>query len=59
MLQWFQAHWGDILVLLVLGACVAGIVLSMRRDRKKDRSCCGSCAGCSGCARSGACQTGK
>ena len=59
MLQWLQAHWGDILVLLVLGACVTGIVLSMRRDRKKGHGCCGGCSGCSGCSMSGSCQTGK
>lgn len=59
MLQWIQTHWGDLLVLLVLGVCVAGILAGMIRSRKKGRGCCGGCSGCSGCALSGSCQSQK
>ncbi len=37
---------GDIVVLGVLGVTVGAIVGKMLRDRKKGKTCCGSCTGC-------------
>ena len=61
MLQWLQAHWGDLVVLLVLGACVGGILRGMYRSRKKGGGCagCSGCSGSSGCSLSGSCQSQK
>ena len=51
MIAFLGAHYGDILVLLILGAIVVWIL--GRLLRKKGRhSCCGSCQGC---AMEGAC----
>ena len=57
MLQWICAHYGDILVLLVLGLIVGWIIAWMIRKKKKG-TCCG-CSGCKGCAMSGSCGKEK
>ncbi len=46
MIQLLSNHFGDILVLLILGAVVGGILARMIRGKGK-HSCCGSCQGCS------------
>ena len=57
MLPWISAHYGDILVLLVLGLIVGWIIAGMIRKKKKG-TCCG-CSGCKGCAMSGSCGNEK
>ena len=57
MLQWISAHYGDILVLLVLGLIVGWIIAVMIRKKNKGSCCC--CSGCKGCAMSGSCGKEK
>jgi len=45
---------GTIIVTLVLIAAVAGIILRMRKDRKKGKSSCGCDCGC--CPMAGSCH---
>ena len=46
MLSWIGANIGTILVALVLLAAVVGIVLVMKRDKKRGKSPCGNCGHC-------------
>ena len=39
----------DIVLLLLIGAALAGAVLHIVRRRKQGKGCCGDCASCSGC----------
>ena len=49
-MTWIAANIGTILITLLLVLIVAGIILSMIRDKKQGRSACGgNCAHCKGC----------
>ncbi|MDO4484686.1 MAG: FeoB-associated Cys-rich membrane protein [Clostridia bacterium] len=39
----------DFVVLALVALAVTGAVLSLRRQKKQGRSCCGNCSSCSGC----------
>ncbi|MBR5349583.1 MAG: FeoB-associated Cys-rich membrane protein [Lachnospiraceae bacterium] len=57
MLEWIAANIGTILITLLLIMIVAGIVLSLIKDKKQGKSSCGgNCAHCQMCA---ACRQGK
>ena len=44
MLQFLSENWGNILVVALVAAAVAGAMLSMRRRKKSGCSCgCGAC----------------
>ena len=54
MFIWLAENLGNILVILVLAAVVAGILLYMGKQRKKGGGCsyggnCGSCGTCCAC----------
>lgn len=54
MIVWFSSHYGDLIVLAVLGLAVGAVVRNMLRKKKQGKSCgCGSCAGC---AMAGTCH---
>lgn len=53
MLYWFASHYGDLVILLLLGLIVGAVIVSTIRGKKKGK-CCG-CSGCKGCAMAGAC----
>ncbi len=54
MLSWIVANFGTILVALVLLAAVIGIILVMRRDKKRGKSTCGG--NCGHCPMGGSCH---
>ena len=54
MLAWLAGNLGTILVTLVLLVIVAGIIHSLRKDKKQGRSSCGG--NCSHCAMHGSCH---
>ncbi len=54
MIEWLSANIGTIIVVIILIAVVAGIILWMRRDKKKGKSTCG--CNCSTCQMHGACH---
>ncbi len=54
MLAWFASHYGDLIVLVILGLIVGAVIASTVRGRKKGK-CCG-CSGCTGCTMAGTCQ---
>ena len=54
MRTWLMQNWGTILVLLGLAGLVTAIFLTMRKDKKQGRSCCGG--SCSKCAMCSACH---
>lgn len=54
MFDWLAENLGTILITLVLFAVLAGIVVSMYRDKKKGKSSCG--CGCEHCAMHGTCH---
>lgn len=51
MLAFLSENWGNILVLGLVAAAVAGVLLSMRRKRKSGCGC-----GCDGCPSKGLCH---
>ncbi|MBR6029880.1 MAG: FeoB-associated Cys-rich membrane protein [Clostridia bacterium] len=57
MLNALMDNAGTIGVSLLLAALVTLIVLSLRRDRKRGKSSCGS--GCASCPMAGACHKAK
>ena len=51
MIAWVRENLGTIVVSAILIAIVAGIIISMIKNKKSGRSCCsGSCAHCDMCA---------
>ena len=52
MISWISDNLGTILISLILLAMVAGIIWSMRRDKKRGKSsCAGNCSHCAmGCS---------
>ncbi|MBO4927187.1 MAG: FeoB-associated Cys-rich membrane protein [Clostridiales bacterium] len=54
MITWLSENLGTIVISLVLLAIVAGIILSIWRDKKKGKSSCG--CNCGHCAMSGTCH---
>jgi hypothetical protein len=54
MLSWLTANIGTVLITLALIAIVTGVIVKLRRDRKKGRTSCG--CGCEHCAMRGACH---
>ena len=57
MLNWLKVNIGTIIVCAILILIVAGVIISMIRDKKKGKSSCG--CGCSGCPMSGSCHSRK
>lgn len=57
MLNWLEVNIGTIIVCAILILIVAGVIISMIRDKKKGKSSCG--CGCSGCPMSGSCHSRK
>lgn len=57
MLTWIGENISTILISIVLAAVVAGIIVSMTKNKKKGKSSCG--CGCEHCAMSGACHSKK
>lgn len=55
MLNWLSAHYGDLIVLTVLGLAVGAVVGNLVKRKKRGQSC-GSCAGC---AVAGSCHTSR
>ena len=47
MISFLVDNWGSILVGLILIALVAGVVIKLRRDKKRGKSSCG--CGCENC----------
>ncbi len=54
MFQWIGENAGTIVVSIALIVMVAGIVISLRRDKKQGKSSCGANCGC--CPMSGSCH---
>ncbi|MDE6260668.1 MAG: FeoB-associated Cys-rich membrane protein [Oscillospiraceae bacterium] len=54
MLQFLRENWGNILVLAVIAAAVAGALLNMRRKKKSGCGC-----GCDSCPSKGFCHPEK
>lgn len=52
MFQWLSSHYGDLVVLAVLGLIVGAVIVSTVRGKKKGKGCCS----CSGCAMAGTCH---
>lgn len=40
---------GNVFVIFLVALITGGIIVKLVRDRKRGRSCCGSCSGCSSC----------
>ncbi len=57
MLDWFSVYGGSLLVGTVLIIAVVLIILSLRRDKKRGKSSCGS--SCAGCPMSAHCHEKK
>ena len=54
MLLWLNANIATILISLALVAIVIGIIVVMRKDKKKGKSICGG--NCGHCPMSGSCH---
>ncbi len=54
MVQWLADNLGNLIISLVLIAVVAGIIVTMIRDKRQGKSSCG--CNCSHCAMSGTCH---
>ncbi len=54
MFAWMTANLGTILIAMALIAIVTGIIIKLRKDKKKGKSSCG--CNCEHCAMSGACH---
>ena len=57
MLAWLSQNAATIIICAVLIAVVAGIIVSMVKNRKKGKSSCG--CGCANCPMSGSCHPKK
>ena len=55
MLAWLSQNAATISICVVLIAVVAGIIVSMVKNRKKGKSSCG--CGCANCPMSGSCHS--
>lgn len=53
-MNWILGNLATIVISLILIAAVTGIVIGMRRDKKKGKSLCG--AKCGSCPMSGSCH---
>lgn len=53
MIGWLAAHYGDLIVLAVLGLVVGTVVRNILRKKKQGKRC--GCGSCTGCAMAGAC----
>ena len=54
MLAFLRENWGNILVVAVVAAAVAGALLSLRRRKKSGCTC-----GCGGCPSGETCHSKK
>ena len=54
MFAWLTANLGTVLIVLVLLAVVIGIIVKLRKDKKKGVSSCGG--NCAHCKMHGACH---
>jgi hypothetical protein len=54
MLTWLTANLGTVLIALLLLLIVAGVIIKLRKDKKKGVSSCGG--NCAHCAMCGACR---
>jgi hypothetical protein len=54
MFSWLTANLGTILIVLVLTLIVVGIIVKLRKDKKKGVSSCGG--NCAHCALHGTCH---
>ena len=54
MFSWLTANLGTILIVLVLSLIVSGIIVKLRKDKKKGQTSCG--CNCAHCAMRGACH---
>lgn len=54
MISFLVDNWGSIFVGLILIALVAGVVIKLRRDKKRGKSSCG--CGCENCPSHGMCH---
>lgn len=54
MFAWLTANLGTILIAAVLIVIVAGIIFSIKKDKKKGKSSCG--CNCAHCAMAGECH---
>lgn len=57
MLSWFSENIATIIICAVLFAVVAGIIVSMVKNKKKGKSSC--VCGCADCPMSGSCHKDK
>lgn len=57
MLTWISENLATILICLALVLMVVGILIGMRRDKKKGKSTCGN--NCTHCAMAGSCHSHK
>ena len=57
MFSWLTANLGTILIVLVLTLIVVGIIVKLRKDKKKGVSSCGG--NCAHCAMHGTCHPKK
>ena len=57
MLPWFSENIATIIICAVLTLVVAGIIVSMVKNKKKGKSSCG--CGCADCPMSGSCHKDK
>lgn len=57
MLSWFSENIATIIICDVLFAVVAGIIVSMVKNKKKGKSSC--VCGCADCPMSGSCHKDK
>ena len=56
-MTWLISQLGTIIVCLILLAVVALAIHTLRRDKARGKSPCGT--GCAGCAMRGSCHGGK
>ena len=57
MLTWISENLATILICLALVLMVVGILIGMRRDKKKGKSTCGN--NCAHCTMAGSCHSHK
>ena len=57
MLSWIFANIATILISLALIAMVVGVIIVMRKDKKKGKSSCGG--SCGHCPMAGKCHSTK
>lgn len=54
MIEWISNNIGTIVVVAIVIAIVVLLSISLVKDKKKGKSCCG---GCRGCSMSGSCKS--